>query len=342
MNKKKNKKKKLGSLLLLLFLTVIMLATSTYAWFTANKTVTVSNIDVHVSASSGLQISTDAVNWKTLVASADITTGYSATNPADDSQTITDRNMLPVELAAVSTIGQLNNGYMKMYTGTVGTDNGEFVLTAETASETRGTTGNFVAFDLFLKTDTVEDLYLSVGSGVTATDGQPDKNLQNAARIGLVIEGTQPATSDQYTLVNNFSGSDVKIIEPNYDSHTQYGITQANMYYTDYEFSALTEGDGNAAVSYDGVYAPISSGILLANTNATDNPDYFNTVETIKTSTAFSKASAGQTNLLLYPSFPAGVTKVRVYMWIEGQDVDCENNASGAYLSYALTFTQTP
>ena len=30
----------------------------------------------------------------------------------------------------------------------------------------------------------------------------------------------------------------------------------------------------------------------------------------------------------------AGVTKIRVYMWIEGQDVDCENNASGTDISY--------
>ena len=55
--KKKNKKRKLGSLLLLLFLTVVMLATSTYAWFTANKTVTISDINVYVATSSGLQIS---------------------------------------------------------------------------------------------------------------------------------------------------------------------------------------------------------------------------------------------------------------------------------------------
>ena len=35
----------------------------------------------------------------------------------------------------------------------------------------------------------------------------------------------------------------------------------------------------------------------------------------------------------------AGITKVRVYMWIEGQDVDCENTASGTDISYNLQFT---
>ena len=35
-------------------------------------------------------------------------------------------------------------------------------------------------------------------------------------------------------------------------------------------------------------------------------------------------------------SIPAGITKVRVYMWLEGQDVDMENNASASKLSYNL------
>ena len=34
-----------------------------------------------------------------------------------------------------------------------------------------------------------------------------------------------------------------------------------------------------------------------------------------------------------------GITKVRVYMWVEGQDVDCENNASGGSVSYNIQFS---
>jgi hypothetical protein len=34
-----------------------------------------------------------------------------------------------------------------------------------------------------------------------------------------------------------------------------------------------------------------------------------------------------------------GITKVRVYMWIEGQDVDCENSASGGNITYGLQIT---
>ena len=37
-------------------------------------------------------------------------------------------------------------------------------------------------------------------------------------------------------------------------------------------------------------------------------------------------------------SLQEGITKIRVYMWIEGQDVDCENNASGSDITFKLEF----
>ena len=33
-----------------------------------------------------------------------------------------------------------------------------------------------------------------------------------------------------------------------------------------------------------------------------------------------------------------GVTKMRIYMWLEGQDVDCYTGASGTYLNFDLQF----
>jgi hypothetical protein len=34
-----------------------------------------------------------------------------------------------------------------------------------------------------------------------------------------------------------------------------------------------------------------------------------------------------------------GITKVRIYMWVEGQDVDCEDKASGGSIEYNLQFS---
>ena len=38
-------------------------------------------------------------------------------------------------------------------------------------------------------------------------------------------------------------------------------------------------------------------------------------------------------------SLKAGITKVRMYMWIEGQDVDCEDDASGLNIAFDLQLT---
>ena len=35
-----------------------------------------------------------------------------------------------------------------------------------------------------------------------------------------------------------------------------------------------------------------------------------------------------------------GITKVRIYMWIEGQDVDCENNVTGTDITYKITLSK--
>ena len=51
------------------------------------------------------------------------------------------------------------------------------------------------------------------------------------------------------------------------------------------------------------------------------------------------KGNTSNTKILdLSPS----ITKVRIYMWIEGQDVDCEDNASYGDISFNLEFTTNP
>ena len=354
MTKKKQKKSKLGALILLLFLTIVMLSTATYAWFTANKSVQVSNIDVNVQATGGIQISTDAVNWKTLISNADITTGWSASVSGN---TVTDRNQLPTALSPVSTAGLVDastdataktvKGNLSMYHGVVAANQlGNFALTAEKDLEEKGTTGNFIAFDLFIKTDASAALYIEPGTGASVTEGSADKGLQNATRIAFVVEGTSDPNAATPTVLtmDNATAANVTIFEPHVDSHTASGVTQSNLYYKKYtNYNAIAAGSSQPTVSYDGVKAPITSAIELAQTNATDNASYFQTVTSVPFTSAFANADTGQTNYAWYTTaapLPAGITKVRVYMWVEGQDVDCENDASGANLTYKLALTQ--
>ena len=345
MAKKKERKNRLKSLILLLFLTIVLLSTSTYAWFTANRSVSIDPINVQIAASSGLQISTNASDWKTLITNTDISspTGYTA-----------HKNQLPSELAPVSTDGTVASGYLQFYKGVVEGDDdngGAMSLTAtKSPDEAAGTTGDFIAFDVFLKVDDSEgaDIFLTNGSGVTVTATYDDKGLQNAARYAFVNKGNTASTSTAATAqaLNNASSS--IIIEPNYDAHTSTGVANASTYYN----QTTTQGaSGVAAVPYKGVKAAISNPIILVNTNPGGSPSatYFGDISTLyRTNVAYSNAGSGreaykgstkEAHLLNVFHLQTGITKMRIYMWVEGQDVDCENAASGAYLTYKIGLT---
>lgn len=339
--KGKNKKKKMSSLLLLLFLTIILLTTSTYAWFTSNRTVTIAGINVNVSASNGLLISTSAADgsWKTVVNNGDLSTGYSVEGASGTVQAL---NQLPSSMFPVSTINSVSNGRLSMYKGKLESD----VLTATVATEGRGSTGEFVSFDVFVKLDVPSNVYLSVGSGVTASAASEARGLQYATRMAIINEGTLAATATQYDIVSLNGGSNAIIIEPNYDGHTSYGIQNA-AYYQKYDYGDdktyldLEAGTGNDLVSWDGIKSIIAEpGINVNSTNATDSSTYFANVNpTIYTTTGFSASSTAETPKLLFTNLGAGITKLHVYMWVEGQDIDCQNNASGSDLTFNLSFT---
>ena len=70
--RKKRRNRKLFLLLLMLVTTGVMVSTTTYAWFTSNKTVSVSDVQVNVASKNGIQISADGTTWKALVQLADL------------------------------------------------------------------------------------------------------------------------------------------------------------------------------------------------------------------------------------------------------------------------------
>ena len=333
---KKKKRKVLLSLLMILFVGVILTA-STYTWFTANKTVTVDSLDVNVSTSTGLQISTDAINWKTIVTRDDIvnasTTGYSAAvNQVPSGQT-----------NPVSTAGEVDGGtgYINMYRGLLSDEGGlgSLKLTAAKSTEENGTEGDFIAFDLFFNTNEAQDIYLTSGSNVIGgkSDGSgTDTSIQNAARVAFLLQGNNPEASNSSAsqALKATDATGLKIWEPNADAHTKNGVNNAQ---TNYGKGDLHEGTGNTPVSYYGVKAAIASGQAQA-INSTDGT-YFAEVNAGKglftTNQSGIPTSAYQQILHL----DKGVTKVRIYMWVEGQDVDCEDYASGGDLTFNLQFS---
>ena len=146
----RTKKRKRMVALLLLFLTFILFITTTYAWFSTNRVVGIDTLNVHVQADGGLEVSTDAVNFKQVITVQDIM------DARDNYPNAV--NQVPYRMYPVSSGGSIDgNGYLEMFSGeatnTRGTD---FILVANKSLESNSfgeeSEGRFIVFDLFFRT----------------------------------------------------------------------------------------------------------------------------------------------------------------------------------------------
>ena len=327
--KQNRKRRRILIAFIMVLFTGIILTASTYAWFTANRTVTVSSIDVNVTTSTGLQISTDATSWKSLITNDDI----------HNASWAGVTNQLPTTglngiMAPISTVGETDGttGFMNMYKGTIvtNTGTGNNILTAEKSTEKNGVSGDFVAFDLFFQSNEAHKIYLTEGSSVAATANGTNSGIQNAARVAFVVEGNVAYGSEPATAQALKEAQTPYIWEPNFDVHTAAGVDNARNTY-----QLTTTADGAGKLAYVGVKSNITkdNNILL---NSKDTK-YFADVTTHESPKSGIPAAARMNAF----DIKEGITKVRVYMWVEGQDVDCENGASGTDITFDLQFTAT-
>ena len=329
-NKGRNKKKlNLRSSLLVLLLIAILLIASTYAWFTANTVVTISTLNVHVETKGGLQISADGINWKTVLSNEDI-------NPDTLTAYSGNVNQIPEILEPVSTTGNVTEGKMDMFYGVVtaataenvGADIklGDFTLTTSKQVDTKGTTGKYIVFDAFLKVDKDQALSLTKNSDVKANTAKvADSGLKNAARVAFVPSTSVVADGAETTAIQSLVPDGKACIwEPNDDVHTAAAVSAASSIY-----GQTTSTTGAAPLSYYGVKAEIKKPVPLNSTDSASFAEVKPSIQTKEGNDAVNKVC----------DLKKGITKVRIYMWVEGQDVDCENNASGSDITYDVQFS---
>ena len=306
MSKKKQKKNELKSAILVLLLIAILLIASTYAWFTANTNVEVSTLNVNVGAANGLQISADGTNWKTVLTNEDI-------DPDNVTATYAgNKNQIPTVMEPVSTVGEMNaDGTMKMFSGRVTSSNtGELQLVSEALTDAKGkgdTAGKYIAFDVFLKVDEDSMLSLTKDSNTTVKKGDTSKGLENATRTAFCVLGNTTAGAGLDTIQTLNTNAASHIWEPNYDSHTAAGVANAKDNYG----ITTTTPTATDAVEYYGIKSAIETAVPLASKDAT----YFT-----KTTPEYQTKTTVESDVELF-QLKAGITKVRIYMWVEGQDV---------------------
>ena len=332
-NNSNKRKLKLAYLLLLLLFTTIMFSTTTYAWFTSNRVVTISTINVHVAASGGLEISADGTNWKAIITPDDIIGVHDTSYP-------NSKNQLPSTMEPVSTGKTIDNsnGFLKMYYGTAeNNDSGDYILTSRRIIEEEGNgeanDGKFISFDLFFKVSNDTQIYMTNNSNVTYLNDDDGKGIAAATRIAFVDEGNLPSGSELSDIQSLRAGRAVYIWEPNYDIHTPSAVSNARDVY-----GITTQSTNASRIIYDGVISDISTSdsVLLKNAKQANYPSLFRTVNV----DYYTKKEF--TEYVPVFTLRGGITKIRVYMWIEGQDVDCENNASYDDILFDLQLTVNP
>lgn len=295
------KNKKVFLAFIMLLITGIALTTATYAWFSASTQAILGDIDVNVTASNGIQISMDAENWKGTLTTEDIKgAAYSG-----------NKNQIPTTLTPVSTIGSQTTGKFEMFDGIIDESGAKPLLTTSAADEEKSTTedGHYIAFDLFVKSAAERDIALNTGSKVVATNAAKplenavDAGLMYSARVAFFNQGTDATNTPSAAIAKATGTSATQVIwEPNANEHTVY---------------ATNSLAASGVMTYYGVKA------------AADNID----ISDVSKNANFAQVTTVASDVGAVPedtmfTVKPGITKVRVYIWIEGQDIDCENNAS--------------
>ena len=345
--------KQIRKLIFLVAFTGIMLLTSTYAWFSAQREVTISGLEGIVEAAEGLQVSLDAETWTN---SLDLS-GTAITQKAYSENT----NLLPTELLPISTTGTaIGETEIAMYRGiNEGTklNNIKAVDPAEDDSNEHSYPG-YIAFDLFVKNTgdakTAENLLLSKGSRVdVSATGVATAGLQNTVRVAFAkysgVCTNVLADAKTITTATNATESkinQISIWEPNADKHvakveTTFGSNTVKKEATP---TYYTVADGTVLPTHALLAGAVDKEITDIYDWSGANSTYMTEQKTVQTK---AEEVSENTDLTLTTDVNSKltinaneITKLRVYVWLEGQDVDCINWASqggGIQVNLGLT-----
>lgn len=330
----KNDKHRFFISIVVIFFLGILLVFSAYAWFSTSLNVQIKTFNMIVSRNSGLSISFDAINYeKSIEISRDfLINKLVETYPNNLSQWSTN-GLVPVSSPGII---NRNSYFFEMYRSSgvryKSKDSEKGYITTVASSENqRRSVNDFIAFDIFFKNETgspiSDHLFLTDGTQFLMTSDSNEEmvGLVNSARFGFVKVGSAPHGTSAQIIQNLQCNNDCEsiIYEPNSTFHSNMSIERAKKY-------GINLKDGNEFPTY--AYKKAGGPFEIIDTisgSASLDYNYFIEQETISMD-AFEQ-----------PLFtiPDGITKVRVYVWIEGQDIDSlETDSNGAEVSITINF----
>lgn len=311
--KKTIKKRAFISAIAMLIVSAIVLTSSTFAWFSMAKSVDVETMQLNITSPEGIQISanTSAFTTKLNIQDFDPQGDYTSRFMVDRS--VTTMNHVPEELSPSSCAFFVQTGQLPtFYSGSINSEG--------KASVTKATdgTGKYVVFDLFVKLGSATEVYWG-DSTITCKD---NKDVPTAMRIAMVNCGSgEKGTVEQTTSYITYYGVDngnkvnsIVVYEPDGRNHTESAIAAGATAGVAYTTRPVHTG-------YSGV-TPVSKTSIIDNDSFTDTLKCKNYNETAKDSVFFKGA--------------VGINRIRVYIWMEGQDIDCANDVAGSQIEVNL------
>ena len=308
-----------------------------------------------------LQISLDGENWDTQVTINKAT--LVALGTAVNNVAWADK-LEPVSTDGTMTDGELNFYYGEVSPdGTVLKHVGTTLSAPTTAMEGEGNTGltnKYIAFDIYLKNSsskTADNLQLAKGSFIKITkdqaqaadNGQDNTGLEFSVRSAIELYSNTATFTDSKAVINGltFGSPVVAIWEPNYDRHiAEIVANDARITDSVQAFNTLAMNASSVGKNIQGINgktaADVGKGLAVeldAEGNVKAEPagvtgTYMTIPNTIQTGGTVSDNdiqlySVGGTQDEHKITLPGNaISKARVYIWLEGQDPDCQDTAS--------------
>jgi len=283
----------------IMFATVFAIISVTYSWFNKITATNITSINMTTSDSEGILLSGNGLNW-------------SPTLTTDGSIASIDINE-EVNITSISTGGTVVNGSLQFYKVDFVTNSFASTLLTEPTL--------YYVFDMYVLNQDTTYKKLTLGKNSTVV-GTNDKGLEFSARVAFLNLGHSSNMLDAIELDGTGVSSVDYIWEPNSTSRHD----KLDMYQSSY----IDEGK----LSYKGLNVATSS-LTLENSviiDALGTPE-----QEVVNITTYDPIKAGDLDDITLLAADS-ITKLRVYVWSEGQDIDNVNSISGGTADLNLSF----
>lgn len=371
---------RLRNLVIIFALTAVIIGVSTYAWFVGMRTVSVSSFDVEISGTESLLLSLDGATFSETVTinGSNYSTAYTGNSNfwagkglvPMSSIGVIDATSSRLKIFEKASLTPSPGGYRLLASQV---DNSTTEQNGYVAFDLF--IKNFTGADYIetLDQSNEEAIYLTVDSEVKVSNsGVANTGIENSVRVAFAEIGRVIADEENATKIQGIKCTDVatlpegtpsgvtgicraaQVWEPNDTSHEVGAISW-------YETSCLnrTGADITADASYttnacglvvDGLAYPTYA-IKTAIPSQSNVDVYDGTAYNGYTSATYLQSISYFTDTMKFltgterPTFitlaPNSITKLRVYIYIEGQDIDNYDFASiGQQISVAFGFTK--